>query len=119
MGLFARIAGIEQPKIGIWPFICDVTRVRDGAMEFFDLAVRHQLSSEEQLELVDYLTSIGAGLTANIQRRVSEGATITTATEDARVLWFSRVWHALACVEYASIDENGLRELLGLPPLES
>lgn len=116
MSLFERIRGGDEAieKIAIWPFINYFTFVMDGEKTIADMAAEFELSADEQLELGAYLAGVGGQITAEVQRRILEGATQDTATKDARTYEFSRAWQALSRAERGYIDEARLKSDFGV-----
>ena len=116
MSLYDRIRGGDESveKIPIWPFINYFTFVMDGEKTVADMAEEFNLSAAEQVELGAYLTGVGGQITAEIQRRMGEGASQDTATKDARTYEFSRAWQALSRAERGYIDEARLKSDFGI-----
>lgn len=114
MSIFNRIAGVEEPKIAVWPIMMDFTRVMDSELSFADLSQKYSLSQQEQVEASEYLTAIGAMVQSETQVRVGVGFPLESAIRDARVSVDAVLRYGLLRCEQGTITESAFRTSLGL-----
>lgn len=114
MSIFNRIAGVQEPKIAVWPIMMDFTMVLDGEITLEQLVEAHQLDEDEQVEVGEYLTAIGALVQAETQVRVGVGFPLESAVRDARVSVDAVLRYGLLKCEQGKITEAAFRASLGL-----
>ena len=114
MSVFNRIAGIEEPKIPVWPIMMDIIRVMDQEITFAGLAELYSLSPEQQAEIGEYMTAIGVMLAEESATRISLNWPQASAVRDARVSVEAVIRHALLRVEQGSMNVTQFRQWLGL-----
>ena len=114
MSIFNRIAGTEEPKIAVWPIMMDITRVMDQEITFADLATQYELSAEEQAEMGEYMTAIGAIITDEVTERMRIGMGQAYAVRDARVSVDAVLRYSLLRIEQGTMTVEMFRSVLGL-----
>ena len=114
MSLFDRIAGTEDPKIGVWPIMMDLTRVLDSEIDMEQLATIYSLSAAEQTEAGEYLTHCGNLVTSRATALVGAGIPLDLATVLARGSVDNQLRYGLLRAEQGTIDEATLRANLGM-----
>ena len=116
MSLFNRIAGTEEPKIGIWPIMTDFTRVLDQEVGFglSELATKYDLSQEEQTEAGAYLQHLGSMVQDRATSLVANGIGANLATEIARSVVDAKFRHGLLRAEVGTITEQQFKDNLGM-----
>lgn len=116
MSLFNRIAGIEEPKIGVWPIMTDFTRVLDQEVGFglSELATKYNLSQEEQTEASAYLQHLATMVENRALSLVVIGIDADLATEIARSVVDAKFRHGLLRAENKTITELQFKNNLGM-----
>ena len=114
MSIFNRIAGIEEPKIPVWPIICDFTRMMDNELSIAELAALYSMSQNETSECVSYMIALGGMLADETAERVRIGMTQEFADGDARSRINALIFHLLLRAEQGTLTEAEFRQRLGI-----
>jgi hypothetical protein len=112
--LFDRIAGTEEPKIGIWPIMTDFTRVLDGGFTLTELATKYELTEQEQADAAIYLQHLSSMVQNRATALVASGISADLATEIARSVVDAKFRHGLLRAEVGTINEADFKTSLGM-----
>lgn len=114
MSVFARIAGTEEPKIPVWPIICDFTRMMDNELSLAQLGELYDMSQAELTECTEYAQAFGAMLADETAERVRVGWGQSFADGDARSRINALIFHLMLRTEQGTLTEAQFRARLGL-----
>jgi hypothetical protein len=114
MSVFNRIAGTEEPKIPVWPIICDFTRMMDNELSLSQLGTIYNLSQAELAECTEYAQGLAAMLADETTERLRVGWGQAFADGDARSRINALIFHLLLRTEQGTLTEAQFRARLGL-----
>jgi len=114
MSVFNRIVGTEEPKIPVWPIICDFTRMMDNELSVAQLAALYSIDQDETTECISYMVALGSMLADETAERVRIGMGQTYADGDARSRINALIFHLLLRAEHGTLTEAQFRQRLGL-----